>query len=369
MDNESKAKIKVQLTHHDEQLQQRRFVWLWTFFWTVALIILLSWNLFQIKQEVLWAINRNHIITTIGGYSLLWLLGIFGIGLGARRAKRGIQDRIRAEENRDAALKKLEKYSEQLAEMVEERTQELRLAQEQLIRNEKLATMGQLAGSVAHELRNPLGVLSNAAYFLTITLTDADEKTQEYLGIIDSEVRKSQKIVSDLLSFSRVQKTQNIQREDVLVTSLVHRALTEQPAPTTIEVSTEFSQNLPPVYVDPQQIQQVLANLVSNAYQAMPDGGKLIIKTEVERDQVALSVIDNGTGISPENIDKLFEPLFTTKPKGIGLGLAVSKDLVEANGGSIEVKSDDGGGCTFTVWLPVNAPNNSAEERLDYHDS
>jgi signal transduction histidine kinase len=115
------------------------------------------------------------------------------------------------------------------------------------------------------------------------------------------------------------------------------------------------------VFVDSQQIGQVLTNLVTNAYQAMPTGGKLTIQGEVAKDYVRILVTDTGRGISPENIQKIFEPLFTTKAKGIGLGLAVSKNMVEANGGTIEVASREGKGSTFTINLPTE-PRREGDE-------
>jgi C4-dicarboxylate-specific signal transduction histidine kinase len=255
---------------------------------------------------------------------------------------------------RKQAEEALQEYSERLEEMVEERTQALQKAQEQLVRKEKLATLGQLAGSVAHELRNPLGVLNNAAYFLKMILPNADQTTREYLEMISAEVRKSEKIVSDLLNFSR---TRLAERKAVSVSDLVRQVLAEHPPSPQVEISTQFIPDLPAVFVDPQQMEQVLANLVTNAYQAMPEGGKLIIKAaEVpENGRLSISIADSGDGIPQENLEKLFEPLFTTKAKGIGLGLAVSKILIEANGGIINVKSDGvpGKGSIFTITLPT----------------
>jgi signal transduction histidine kinase len=122
-------------------------------------------------------------------------------------------------------------------------------------------------------------------------------------------------------------------------------------------VTLNLPENLSTAYADPSQMTQVLGNLVVNACQAMTEGGKLVIsaKPSTLNDQpsVAIAVNDTGMGIPPENMQKLFEPLFTTKPKGIGLGLAISQKLVEANGGRIEVESEAGKGSTFTVWLPV----------------
>ena len=284
---------------------------------------------------------------------------IVGVGLFVvSRLISDMTERRRAEE----ALKE---YSERLEEMVEERTKALRDAQEQPIRREKLAVLGQLAGGVGHELRNPLGVISNAIYFLQMTLPDADETTREYLDIISSEVRGAEKIVSDLLDFSR---TRLPDREEIAASDLVSQVLERRPPPEDVEVTTQIPSDLPPVFVDLLQIGQVLGNLVINAYQAMPDGGQLTITAAAPGDQlpvtseqspisnlqspISISITDTGCSIPEENMEKIFEPLFTTKAKGIGLGLAVSKNLVEANGGSIEMESEMGKGSTFTVKLP-----------------
>ncbi len=244
----------------------------------------------------------------------------------------------------------LSQHRQQLEVLVEERTQELQVAQESLVRQERLAMLGELAGSVSHELRNPLGVISNAAYYLQTVLADLDENVKEYLEIISTETRGASKIISDLLGFSR---SQIADRKEVTPTELVAATLLKHPAPAGIEVTSEIATDLPTVYVDPSQIGQVLSNLVANAYQAMPEGGDLTLRAQVERETLSLTIADTGVGISEENMSKLFEPLFTTKARGIGLGLAISKKLVEANEGSIEVESEVGVGTTFTLLLPI----------------
>jgi len=266
-------------------------------------------------------------------------------------------------EAKQQAEEALKAYSERLEEMVEERTRELREAQEQLVRKEKLAVLGQMAGGVAHELRNPLAVIANALYFLYSDVVDEDDAGREFLQMIDRAVMESTKIVSDLLDFSR---TRGPDRKKIEVIDLVDQVLERHPPPEGVNIRIEISDDIPSIHVDPQQIGLVLNNLVTNAYQAMPEGGELTISTHtIETSEVsgkpprsqwlALSITDTGCGISEENMKKMFEPLFTTKKKGIGLGLATSKILVEANGGSIEVESDGlpGRGSTFTVRLPV----------------
>ena len=234
---------------------------------------------------------------------------------------------------------------------MEERTRELREAQEQLVRQERLATLGQLAGSIGHELRNPLGVISNAVYFLKMTQPDASEKVKEYLDIIEKETRTSDKIVTDLLDFTRIK---SLDRQPVSVSELVRPNPGALPGAESVKVALEIPADLPQIYADPQHMIQVLGNLVSNACQAMvqqrvTNGRKLTISATAQGDMMKIDVQDTGVGIPPENMKKLFEPLFTTKTKGIGLGLAVSRKLIEANGGRIEVESEPGKGSTFTV--------------------
>lgn len=249
----------------------------------------------------------------------------------------------------EAALKA---YSGQLEEMVEERTRELRQAQEQLLLQERLATLGQLAGGVGHELRNPLGVISNAVYFLKLVQPGATETVKEYLEIISAEIRIAEKIIHNLLDFARVKSSAP---QYVDLQSIADSALSRYPPPANIAVQKENCHNLPLAFVDPQQIELVLGNLVVNAFQAMPEGGRLMLDGKEENGQVCLSVRDTGCGIPPEDLPRLFEPLFTTKLHGIGLGLATSKKLAEANGGSIRVESVPGKGSTFTLCLPTQA--------------
>lgn len=248
----------------------------------------------------------------------------------------------------------------ELEARVEERTRQLKEAQEQLVRQEKLAVLGQLAGGVGHELRNPLAVIANAVYFLKLIQPETDEKVREYLGLIERETHNADKIINDLLDFARIK---SVDREPVAAAELVRRVLERYPAPENITVSLDLPPGLPPLWVDPRQIEQVLGNLVLNAYQAMPEGGQLSVSSKqssvsseqslITEHRLLITVRDSGVGIPPENMSKLFEPLFTTKAKGIGLGLAVSKRLVEANGGRIEVQSEPGKGTAFTLVLPT----------------
>jgi PAS domain S-box-containing protein len=252
---------------------------------------------------------------------------------------------------RKQAEQALQEYSEHLETDVANRTRELRDAQEKLVHHERLAVLGQIAGSVSHELRNPLGVINSAIYYLKMVQPDADDNIRQYHAMIEQEVQNAKKIINDLLDFVRGIPAH---REPVSVPDLVQHVLEQCPVPPSVQVALKLPIDLPKIYADPYQMEQVLGNLLVNACQAMGAGGKLTILARQQREMVALTVKDTGTGITPENIPKLFEPLFTTKSKGIGLGLTVSKKLINANDGRIEVQSKPGKGSAFTVTLPVH---------------
>ncbi|OGA96042.1 MAG: hypothetical protein A3E79_15105 [Burkholderiales bacterium RIFCSPHIGHO2_12_FULL_61_11] len=239
-----------------------------------------------------------------------------------------------------------------LASKVEERTRELLEVQEELVRKEKLAILGQVAGSVGHELRNPLGVMSNAVYFLQTVLSDADETTREYLDIIKNEIAGSERIVSDLLDSVR---TKPPQPERVGLQALLEQTLGKLVIPSSITVKLDIPATLHPLRVDAMQIHQVFRNLISNGVEAMPQGGTLEIRAteEVAAQTVTVSIRDSGIGMAPEVLAKLFQPLFTTKARGIGLGLVVVKNLTQANGGTVAVQSEPGKGTTFSITLQV----------------
>lgn len=241
---------------------------------------------------------------------------------------------------------------------VQERTRELnaalaelRDAHESLVRREKLVMLGQLAGGVGHELRNPLGVMTNALYYLGMVLKEATPDVKEYLGILRTQVMLSGKIVGDLLDFARVKPPI---LETVSVEQLVNEQLERVGPLETIRVERDLPADLPPLSVDRTQMGQVILNLVTNAVQSMDgNGGTLTLRARAGGGKVKLDVIDTGIGMSPGALEKMFEPLFTTKARGIGLGLAVSRSLVNANGGEISATSELGKGSTVTVELPA----------------
>jgi iron only hydrogenase large subunit-like protein len=233
--------------------------------------------------------------------------------------------------------------------------EQLAKAQEALMQSEKMASMGQLAAGIAHEINNPLGVVLMYSHLLHDECAD-DEKMRDDLRLIVDQADRCKKIVSGLLHFARQNKVA-LQPTDLR--ELIDRTMKAIQIPDNIEVTVEHDPGDLMVELDGDQIVQVLANLVSNARDAMPEGGKLIIKTSGSEENVKIMVTDTGGGIPRENISKIFDPFFTTKQigKGTGLGLAVTYGIIKMHRGDITVTSNTDSeqgatGTTFTVTLP-----------------
>jgi signal transduction histidine kinase len=262
----------------------------------------------------------------------------------------------------------------QLDARVQERTAELETAlttlkdtQDELVRREKLAMLGQLASGVGHELRNPLAVMTNAVYFLEMIQPDAPAQVHEYHGLLRAQIGLSEKIVGDLLDFARIKPPR---RERVPLTRILDDQLARLSPVDGVRIERDLATSLPDAYVDPIQIGQVVFNLLVNAMQAMEaqlghgkDSGVLTLRGRATPASasasasegsggVTLDVIDTGPGVPPDLRTKIFEALFTTKARGIGLGLSVSRSLAEANGGTLTVSGAPGEGATFTLTLP-----------------
>ncbi len=246
----------------------------------------------------------------------------------------------------------LKGYYEQLEEMVEKRTRDLEQAQEKLIRSERLAAVGELASGVGHELRNPLNVIRNCVYLLNMTLDGkADGETTSTLKLLDQQVDISNRIVTDLLNFTRV-RPPSLAKSDL--NHLVRESLSWIAVPEKIAVKDKLAGDSPLVMVDPEQVGRAFANVIANAVQSMTGKGTLKLSTGLNGDRAWVRFEDSGCGIPEENLEKIFEPLFTTKPKGIGLGLAITKGLIEQNSGTIEITSQVGKGTAFTIGLLVD---------------
>ena len=251
--------------------------------------------------------------------------------------------------------------------------QRLKESQEQLIQAEKLSSLGQLAASIAHEVNNPLsGILTYDQLLIRKTKdrTLTAETALDYLSKMERELTRSTKLIRNLLDFAR-QSTPVFKPVDL--NEVVGRALdlaSHAAKLQHIKVITQYEDSIPSLSADSDQLQQVFTNLMVNAIQAMPDGGTLTVRTSAGGGYLTVDVCDNGCGISPENMGKLFTPFFTTKRevKGVGLGLAVSYGIVQRHKGRIEVKSKLGEGTTMSVFLPLVTGDAQAVKELSLNE-
>ncbi len=262
----------------------------------------------------------------------------------------GLQVIIKDVTQQKKMQEELKNYSVNLENLVEERTKELKKTQEELVRKEKLAVLGQLTGTVSHELRNPLAVMRSSTYYLKGKMSEDDQKIAKHLDRIERQIQICDSIIGELLEFTRAW----IPRlSESSINSLINFTLTEMQIPENVKVEKNYEQGLPILNLDPGKIQQVIINLVNNAIQSMEKGGKLTIKTHREDPEwVVIEVGDEGEGISPENLDKIFEPLFTTRARGVGLGLSIVSKIIEAHEGKIRAISKKGEGTIIEIKLP-----------------
>lgn len=238
--------------------------------------------------------------------------------------------------------------------------QKLKDSQQQLIQAEKLTSLGQLAASIAHEVNNPLSGVLVYTQLIAKKLRGGGIENNvalDYLTKMESELTRSTKLIRNLLDFAR-QSSPKFQQVNLnTLMNLAYDLASHTAELQHVTVTKEFDSSLPDITADADQLQQVFTNLILNAIQAMPQGGKLVLRSSVDKDQVKIEVRDTGYGIPPENMNKLFTPFFTTKSevKGVGLGLAISYGIIQRHKGKIEVQSKVGEGTTFTIYLPLHS--------------
>ena len=249
------------------------------------------------------------------------------------------------------AKEELERLNRTLENRVEARTRELKSAQEELIKKERLAAMGQMASVVSHEIRNPLAVINNSIYFIKTKLgPNADPKILKHIGIIESEIRQANGIIDEILSFAR---TRELKPKITELNPYLEEILSTYPFPQHISVEKVFYPGKIIVNIDHDEMNQVIRNLVKNAIEVMPERGKIIVRTDKTQHGMArIDIEDTGPGIPPEVVEKLFTPFFTTKARGTGLGLAVVKKVIERHNGKVEISTQVGKGTCFKLYLP-----------------
>ena len=262
-------------------------------------------------------------------------------------------------ENRQQATR----YRE-LAETLAETNRRLEKAQEDARRSERLAALGQLSGGLAHELRNPLAVIKGSAETLSRRLSTADPISTEMAGYISSEVNRMNALVTRFLDFARPHK---LEERPEKIPPLIERGLKaarDRWPDAKVEVLRDFDPDLPEVTLDGDLIERVFANLALNAYEAMgPGGGRLRVAAAPVRDGnpgVEITFEDSGPGIPPEQREQIFNPFFTTKESGVGLGLSVVSKIIDDHRGWIRVKGEPGEGACFQVYLPAGGAENES---------
>jgi two-component system sensor histidine kinase HydH len=232
--------------------------------------------------------------------------------------------------------------------------QQLQEAEEAVRRSDRLAALGQLSAGLAHELRNPLGTIRASSEMLSRSLSAENDVAREVAGFIATEVDRANSLITRFLQFARPLE---IRPERADLAQMLDRAiaLVEREAPG-IAIYRNYAPEIPPFPFDAELLERVFYNLVLNAVQATPAGGAVTVKARAGAGLAEVAVIDRGLGIEPKHLETIFNPFFTTKPQGVGLGLAIVSKIVDEHGGKITVESDPGKGSVFRVLLPMDRP-------------
>jgi two-component system sensor histidine kinase HydH len=252
-----------------------------------------------------------------------------------------------AEANRTAA-----RQAEAAADQLAEANRHLQEAEDAVRRSDRLAALGQLSAGLAHEIRNPLSTIKTSAEMLLKSVDENNAVAREMAGFIASDVDRTNALVTRFLDFARPLAVR-LERTDL--TQLIDRAVADvekHSPPFDVSIYKNYSPDIPPFLLDGQLIERVVYNLIVNAAQASPPKGSITVKTRQVGDTVEIAVIDRGAGIDPKLLDNIFNPFFTTKSSGVGLGLAIVSKIVDEHGGKIAVESESGSGSVFRVFLP-----------------
>ena len=245
------------------------------------------------------------------------------------------------------------------AEQLAEANAQIRDAQEAVARSDRLAALGQLSAGLAHELRNPLGTIRASSDMLNHNISRENETAREVAGFISSEVDRANSLITRFLQFARPLQLQ-LDTADLSQTIDRAIALVEREASGTA-IYRNYAPEMAPFPFDAELMERVFYNLVLNAVQATAPGGAVTVKTRAAVGTVEVAVIDRGTGIDPKNLETIFNPFFTTKPDGVGLGLAIVSKIVDEHGGKITVESEPGKGSIFRVLLPMERSAKTAQ--------
>ena len=347
-------------------IRLRWFLWTLAVLWTAAIAGMLAWELLDEQEHAReialretqgaleavdparqWNAAKAAMIHRAISYGTLWLIGLVGIALSGRHLQRQIDGRQQAEERIRAADQQVLQLEHQEKERVEAELERLR---DRLVRQTQLATIGQVSAGIAHELRNPLGVIRNAAFFLKRKVPDEQPKWHQYLDIIDHETATADQIITELMDMSRGQApTKTL----VDLDRIVQAARARVSAPD--EIAWQFHYQLDPMIInaDPGRLEQVFRNLFTNSIHALGASGTITVEAvrpgkfdagQCDTGQFdEITVSDTGSGIPEDMRPRVFEPLFSTKHEGHGLGLTICRQIVERHGGTIELLRSETG--------------------------
>jgi signal transduction histidine kinase len=333
--------------------------------------IRLGFDLNPLIQEIRTVTFRAVGISSalfLGGLVIIFVITIRMTGpiekltVAARRIEEGdLQYRVSI--RRDDEIGSLATAFDQMAERLMQREKELKESQNTLRRADRLSSLGLLTAGLAHEIRNPLVAIRTFTQLLPERYNDAEFR-EGFQGLALKEVDRICGLINDLLSFARPSRP-NVAEENMNdVVDGIARILETEAKEKGVEITKDFAPNLPKVWIDREQLKQVFMNLIFNAIQAMKEGGSIFISTRVTSRNdaehsgqfVQVEIRDTGIGIPPENLDHIFDPFFTSKDEGNGLGLSISHQIVQEHGGHVTVESKLGVGTTFFINLPTGKP-------------
>jgi signal transduction histidine kinase len=251
------------------------------------------------------------------------------------------------------ALRRQYAKTKAVADQLAAANRNLQQAEEAVRRSDRLAALGQLAAGLAHELRNPLGTIRASAEMLTRSVASENEVAREVAGFIAEEVDRTNSLVTRFLDFVRPLQLRPAAADLAQVLDRSVAMVDREAAAREVTIYKNYSPDIPPFPLDAELMERVFYNLLVNAAQATAPGGAVTVKTRPVADNAEISVIDRGEGIEPKLLDTIFNPFFTTKADGVGLGLAICSKIVDQHGGKITVESERGKGTVFRVYLPM----------------
>lgn len=291
------------------------------------------------KGHYLWMRDRGFFVADSRGVAIR-MLGVM----------QDITERKRVDEELVRNKEELFEWSSSLEKKIQERNLDLKRCQDRIVQNERLAVLGQVSATLSHEMRAPLSSIRSAVELLDKLNAGGDRKVYDQLGLIKRGMDDCVRMLNNMIDFVRIKEP--VKRETKLE-GVVQKFIKTFSLPQNIKVTTDLGPDVPPVEIDHYQIQQVLDNVVRNAVAAMPSGGDLKISTGVQGEYAFIEIADTGVGISQQDLDKIFDPLFSTTPNGVGLGLSIARQFIESHDGVIDVKSESGKGTSVRLKLPL----------------